>query len=79
MYVTCLLHVFTTCVLHVYYMFTTCTLQQGLTHLGKGTLTINPYHSDRMLLTPVALAGLMVAMVSMLDASNSEWLLWSVG
>ena len=25
---------------------------QGLTHLGKGTLTLNPYHSDRMLIVP---------------------------
>ena len=45
---------------------------QGLTHLGKGTLTLNPYHSDRMLISPVAVAALLIVMVTMLDASNSE-------
>ena len=47
-------------------------LLQGLNHLGKGTLTLNPFHSDRMLMTPVAVAGLMVVLLSMLDASNSK-------
>ncbi len=44
---------------------------QGMTHLGKGTLTLNPFHSDRALMTPVAVAGLMAVLVSMLDANNS--------
>merc|ERR1719220_3015052 len=30
---------------------------QGLVHLGKGTLTLNPFHSDRQLMSPVAVAG----------------------
>ena len=47
------------------------SIVQGLTHLGKGTLTLNPYHSDRMLMTPVAVAGILTVLVSMLDA-NSE-------
>lgn len=32
-------------------------LAQGLVHLGKGTLTLDPLHTDRMLVDPVALAG----------------------
>ena len=27
-------------------------IAQGLVHLGKGLLTLNPYHSDRFLLSP---------------------------
>ena len=41
---------------------------QGLTHLGKGTLTLNPYHSDRMLMSPVVVAGLLTVAV---DLNNS--------
>lgn len=33
-------------------------LAQGLVHLGKGTLTLDPLHTDRMLVDRVALAGL---------------------
>jgi len=35
--------------------------------MGKGTLTLSPYHSDRMLISPVALAGLLAVMHSCLD------------
>lgn len=48
-------------------------LAQGLTHLGKGTLTLSPYHSDRQLMSPVALAGLMATLVAFLDVKNSEF------
>ena len=48
-------------------------ISQGLTHLGKGTLTISPYHSDRQLMSPVAVAGLMATLVSFLDVKNSEF------
>jgi hypothetical protein len=47
-------------------------MAQGLTHLGKGTLTLCPYHSDRVLMSPVAVAGLLAALVSCLDVKNSE-------
>lgn len=47
-------------------------IAQGLTHLGKGTLTLSPYHSDRQLMSPVALAGLMATLVAFLDVKNSE-------
>lgn len=47
-------------------------IAQGLVHLGKGTLTLSPYHSDRQLLSPVALAGLLSTLVSFLDVKNSK-------
>ncbi|KAI4970816.1 hypothetical protein ZWY2020_001730 [Hordeum vulgare] len=37
-------------------------IAQGLLHLGKGLLTLDPYHSDRLLLSPVALAGLVTVL-----------------
>eukprot|EP00897_Mesotaenium_endlicherianum_P000523 jgi/Mesen1/10471/ME000083S09976 len=40
---------------------------QGLVHLGKGLLTLNPYHSDRFLLSNVALAGLTALLHSCVD------------
>ena len=48
-------------------------IAQGLTHLGKGTLTLCPYHSDRQLLSNVSVAGLMAFLVSCLDVKNSEF------
>lgn len=47
-------------------------IAQGLTHLGKGTMTLNPYHSDRMLLCRVALAGLVTVLVSFFDVKQSK-------
>ncbi|VDN57153.1 unnamed protein product [Dracunculus medinensis] len=46
-------------------------LAQGLTHLGKGTVTLNPFHSDRQLMCPAAVAGLFTACFAFLDANNS--------
>ncbi|KAJ2536434.1 proteasome regulatory particle base subunit, partial [Coemansia sp. RSA 1878] len=34
-------------------------IAQGLLHMGKGTMTVNPYHHDRSLLSHTALAGLL--------------------
>ncbi|WJX91340.1 26S proteasome non-ATPase regulatory subunit 2 A [Trifolium repens] len=42
-------------------------IAQGLVHLGKGLLTLNPYHSDRFVLSPTSLAGLITMMHSCLD------------
>jgi 26S proteasome regulatory subunit N1 len=47
-------------------------LAQGLTHMGKGTMTITPYHSHRFLLNRVAIGGLMAVIVSFLDVKNSK-------
>lgn len=46
-------------------------IAQGLTHLGKGTLTLSPFHSDRQLLVPTALAGLLSVLFSMLDVKST--------
>lgn len=48
-------------------------IAQGLIHLGKGTMTLSPYHSDRQLLSPVALAGLLGALIGFLDVKNSKY------
>jgi len=45
-------------------------LAQGLTHMGKGTLTVTPYHSHRFLLNRVAIGGLMAVIISFLDVKN---------
>ncbi|GAB6029032.1 26S proteasome non-ATPase regulatory subunit 2 [Chamberlinius hualienensis] len=45
-------------------------IAQGLTHLGKGTLTLCPYHSDRQLMNPVAVCGLLATLVAFLDIKN---------
>jgi len=45
-------------------------IAQGLTHLGKGTLTLCPYHNDRLLMSPVAVAGLLAVLVACLDSKN---------
>jgi len=42
-------------------------IAQGLVHLGKGTLGLTPFHSDRQLLCPVAVAGLLSTLFSFLD------------
>jgi len=45
-------------------------LSQGLVFLGKGTLSLSPYHSDRMLISNVALSGLLAVLHSCLDFKN---------
>ena len=48
-------------------------IAQGLTHLSKGTLTLCPYHADRQIMNPVAVAGLLTFLVSCLDVKNSMY------
>ncbi|XP_073010327.1 26S proteasome non-ATPase regulatory subunit 2 homolog A-like [Typha latifolia] len=45
-------------------------IAQGLVHLGKGLLTLSPYHSDRFLLSPTALAGLVTVLHACLDMKS---------
>ncbi|XP_052207824.1 26S proteasome non-ATPase regulatory subunit 2 homolog A [Diospyros lotus] len=42
-------------------------IAQGLVHLGKGLLTLAPYHSERFLLSPTALAGITTLLHACLD------------
>ncbi|KAK3906909.1 armadillo-type protein [Staphylotrichum tortipilum] len=56
-------------------------IAQGLLHMGKGTLSINPFHTDRQILSRVSAAGLLAVLVAMMDAkqfitSNSHYLLY---
>lgn len=45
-------------------------IAQGLLHMGKGTLSVNPFHTDRQVLSRVAAAGLLTVLVSLLDAKQ---------
>lgn len=55
------------------------SLMQGLTHLGKGTLTLNPFHSHQQLMSPVAVGGLLAVLTAALDCKNCECALWGGG
>ncbi|KAI9842517.1 MAG: proteasome regulatory particle base subunit [Sclerophora amabilis] len=45
-------------------------IAQGLLHMGKGTLSVNPFHTDRQVLSRVAAAGLLTVLVAMIDAKQ---------
>lgn len=58
-------------------------LAQGLVYLGKGALSLSPYHSDRQLLSPVALAGILSCIIGFMDVKNiilgkSHYLLYTL-
>lgn len=46
-------------------------IAQGLLHMGKGLMTVNPFHSDRMLLNGPALGGMLILVHSCLDLKNT--------
>ena len=45
-------------------------IAQGILHMGKGTLSVNPFHSDRQVLSRVAAAGLLTVLISLIDAKD---------
>ncbi|KAL9640300.1 MAG: hypothetical protein Q9164_000350 [Protoblastenia rupestris] len=45
-------------------------ISQGLLHMGKGTMSLNPFHTDRQVLSRVAAAGLLTVLVAMIDAKQ---------
>ncbi|MCO5602882.1 hypothetical protein L7F22_057021 [Adiantum nelumboides] len=54
---------------------------QGLVHMGKGTIGINPYHTDRQLMSRTAVCGILALLVSFTDArgfvlDKSHWMLY---
>lgn len=56
-------------------------IAQGLLHMGKGTLSISPFHTDRQVLSRVSAAGLLTTLVAMIEpkefiTSNSHYLLY---
>uniref|UniRef100_A0A915D0K5 26S proteasome non-ATPase regulatory subunit 2 n=1 Tax=Ditylenchus dipsaci TaxID=166011 RepID=A0A915D0K5_9BILA len=46
-------------------------IAQGFTHMGKGTMTFNPFHSDRQMMCPAAVASLFSTCFAFLDAEHS--------
>ncbi|EOA18379.1 hypothetical protein CARUB_v10006910mg [Capsella rubella] len=42
-------------------------IAQGFVHMGKGLLTLSPFHSERLLLSPTALAGIVTLLHACLD------------
>lgn len=48
-------------------------IAQGLVYLGKGTLSLAPYHADRTLLSHVSMAGLLAVLHSCFDLKNSNF------
>ncbi len=56
-------------------------IAQGLLHMGKGTMSVNPFHTDRQVLSRVAAAGLLTVLVALIDAkqfilADSHYLLY---
>lgn len=45
-------------------------IAQGMLHLAKGTMTLNPYHTDRQVLSRVSIAGLIPILVAMMDSHH---------
>ncbi|KAI3986852.1 hypothetical protein MKX01_014553 [Papaver californicum] len=45
-------------------------IAQGLVHMGKGLLTLSPHHSERFLLSPTSLAGLIIMLHTCLDMKS---------
>ncbi|RKF57416.1 26S proteasome regulatory subunit rpn-1 [Erysiphe neolycopersici] len=43
-------------------------IAQGLLHVGKGTMSISPFHTDRQVLSRVSAAGILTVLVAMIDA-----------
>lgn len=40
--------------------------------MGKGTIGINPFHTDRSLMSPVAVAGLLATVVAFTDSKGCK-------
>lgn len=49
----------------------TVRIAQGLLHMGKGTMTLNPFYSNRNIMNPIAVAGLLTTLVAMTDSEHS--------
>jgi len=46
-------------------------IAQGLLHMGKGLMTLNPFHSDRMLMSGPAVGALLLLLHSCLDLKTT--------
>ncbi|KDQ60190.1 hypothetical protein JAAARDRAFT_711978 [Jaapia argillacea MUCL 33604] len=59
----------------------TVRIAQGLVHMGKGTIGINPFFSDRNIMSRTAVAGLLATLTAFTDASafildKYHWMLY---
>lgn len=46
-------------------------MSQGLLYMGKGMLSIQPYYSERFLLSKVGMAGVIIFLTSLLDIKST--------
>ncbi|KAF7637169.1 26S proteasome non-ATPase regulatory subunit 2 [Meloidogyne graminicola] len=46
-------------------------IAQGLIHLGKGTMTLNPFHSDRQLICPTVVGALLCVCLAFIDSEQT--------
>ena len=46
-------------------------IAQGLLHMGKGLISLNAYHSDKMLMSGPSLGAIMVIITSCLDLKST--------
>jgi len=46
-------------------------LAQGILHMGKGLLSLSPFHSQGMIMHPVAVGGILAALFALMDAKNT--------
>ncbi len=46
-------------------------IAQGLLHMGKGLIGLNPFHADRLLLSGVGMAGILTLLHACLDMNNT--------
>lgn len=58
-------------------------IAQGLLHMGKGLLTLNPVHSNNFLVSNVGIAGLLIAILSFTEVEalltgKHQFLLYSL-
>ena len=47
-------------------------IAQGLVHMGKGTLTINPFFCDRTIMSRTAVAGLLATLTAFTEAKGCK-------
>lgn len=48
-------------------------IAQGLLHMGKGTLSVNPFHTERSVLSRVSTASLLIVLMSLIEAKSCEY------
>jgi 26S proteasome regulatory subunit N1 len=53
-------------------------IAQGLVHMGKGTLTINPFFNDRTIMSKPAVAGILATLIAFTDAKACEYRIFGI-